>query len=67
MRGKVKETLKNDEYFKIGESENITVSVTFQSPEGSNVRTALLNAAEALKFYADNNVHKAWASKIEVR
>lgn len=61
------EILKNEEYFKIGDSENVTVSVTFQSPEGSNLRTALLNAAEALKFYADNNVHKAWASKIEVR
>lgn len=61
------EILKNEEYFKIGDSENVTVSVTFQSPEGSNLRTALLNAAEALKFYADNNVHKAWASKIEVK
>lgn len=58
---------KNDEFFKIGGDKTVTVSVTFDvSPKVSDA-TLLLNAAEAIKFLAENKVQKSWCRKIEVR
>jgi hypothetical protein len=58
---------ENPEFFYIGESKDVTVSITFIGDEKSSERLNLLNAAEALKFFADNNVHKSWAKRIEVK
>lgn len=58
---------KNPQPMKVVEGDRrITVAVTFRVSEDSNQRTALLNAAQALKFYADNAEWPIWADKIVI-
>jgi len=59
-------TLKNDEFFYVGGDKDVTVTVTFSVDPKCNDKTMFLNAAEALKFYADNGVHKSWTRRIDV-
>jgi hypothetical protein len=63
-------TYKNNEFIKVGNEENVTVSVTFTRPAGSDDATAILNAAEALEYFIydrQNFRHKSWVKKIEVK
>lgn len=60
------EEFKNDDFFYVGGDKNITVTVTFSADPKCDNRAVLLNAAEALKFYADNNEHKSWTRRINV-
>lgn len=60
------EEYKNDDFFYVGDDRDVTVTVTFSANPGCNKRAVLLNAAEAIKFYADNNEHKSWTRRINV-
>jgi ribosomal protein L5 len=59
--------LKNDEVFKVAGDRVVSVTVTFGVNEKVSDATLLLNAAEAIKFYADNRKHKSWARQIEIK
>jgi len=59
--------IKNNEFYKIGNSEFVTVSITVQLDKGLSEEIVLRNAADALKFYADNNTHKTWTKEIVIR
>lgn len=58
---------ENPEVFYVGGSKDVTVTITFLGDEKCDDRTHLLNAADALKFYAENGYHKSWAKRMEVR
>jgi hypothetical protein len=60
-------TFSNNEFFKIGGDRTVTVSVTFDVDPKVSEATLLKNAAEAIKFYAENTAHKSWARRIEVK
>lgn len=59
--------IKNPEVFKISGDKTVTVSVTFDVGTKTNERDILLNAAEAIKFYADNKAHKSWERNIAIK
>jgi hypothetical protein len=56
--------LKNDDYYKVGNSQFVTVTIRIQLDENCSDEIILRNAADALKFYADNKTHKTWTDKI---
>ena len=58
---------KNPEFFKVGNSGNMTVTITMNLDNKVTPEVAMLNAAEALKFYYEYNQHKSWVTKIEVK
>ncbi len=60
-------TFKNDEYYPIGNSVEVTVSVTFMADAGDQDDTHLRNAADAISFFGTNDSHKTWARRIEVK
>lgn len=57
---------KNNEIFAVTGDKDITVTVTFLDSPDSDDITLMLNAAEAIKFYADNKTHKSWGKRINV-
>lgn len=56
----------NPEVFRVNGDRTVTVSVTFNVDRRLNERDTLLNAAEAIKFYAQHRSWKSWAKKIKV-
>ena len=56
--------LKNDEFYKVGNSNFVKVEIVVQLDNSLGEDTILRNAADALKFYADNGVHKTWTKQI---
>jgi hypothetical protein len=67
MRGLLMTTFKNNEYFKIGDEEEVTVSVTFTRPKGSHDAVAVRNAQAALKFFEGSGENMSWVKRIEVK
>lgn len=60
-------TYKNNEFIKVGDEDNVTVSVTFTRPKGSSDTLAMRNAAEALVYFVNSHGYKSWLKKIEVK
>lgn len=58
---------KNNEFIKVGDEENITVSVTFTRPRGTDDYLSLRNAIEALRMFANTGENQSWVKKIEVK
>lgn len=59
--------LKNNEFYKVGNSGFVEVTTIVQLDNGLDEATILRNAADAIKFYADNGVHKTWTKEISYR
>jgi hypothetical protein len=58
--------LTNKDYYKVNGDGIVTVTIEFAADKKCNQRDILLNAAEAIKFYADNGQHKSWTRKIKI-
>lgn len=58
---------ENPEVFFVGGSKDVTVTITFLGDENCNDKTHLLNAADAIKYYAERGHHKSWVKRVEVR
>lgn len=58
---------QNPAFFKVGNSTMVTVTVTMCLDSKAGDRLCIANAAEALQFFAHNNAHKSWVTKIEVK
>lgn len=57
---------KNDEFFKVGNSKTVTVTLRFDVDEKSGNTVILRNAAEVAQFFADNRQHKSWTRSIKI-
>lgn len=57
--------INNPEVFPIANNREVEVRIKFLH-EGDD-KLALLNAAEALKFYYEHGYWKSWATEIEVK
>lgn len=58
--------LTNTQYYKVAGDGIVTVTVEFAVSKKCNQRDVLLNAAEAIKFYADNGHHKSWTRRLRI-
>lgn len=55
---------KNQDFYKVGNSEFVTVSIRVQLDSNLSDEVVMRNAADALNYYANNGVHKTWTDKI---
>lgn len=54
----------NHEHYKVTGDNTVTVTVEFDMNPKCSERDILINAADYLKFYADNKVHKSWGRRL---
>jgi hypothetical protein len=58
--------LTNKDYYKVHGDGIVTVTLEFACDPKLKQRDILINAAEAIKFYADNNYHKSWTKRLGI-
>lgn len=57
----------NNEFFKIGNSKTVTVSLTFIVDDKAGDEVVLRNAAEAAKFLANSGALHSWVKVVEIK